>query len=320
LSDTTITDIDCNGDGDGSIDITVTGGTGSYTYNWTTSDGSGLVTTDEDQTGLTGGTYDLTVQDGNGCTKDFSLDVYEPDALQVTVTPTDITCYGDADGQASVDVTGGTGNYTYSWLDGQTAAVAVNLGPGDYTVTVTDENNCSDVVVASIDEPDSISTDPEITLETCPGTNDGAIISLNIEGGTGAYTILWSDGVTDESISNIGAGTYTVEITDANMCTFNDTVEVTLIAETCLRVSNLFTPNGDGKNDTWRIESIQLYPNAIVEIYTRWGKLIFRSDNGYQDPWDGTFKGQELPMDSYHYIIDLGNGSTPIVGSITIVR
>ncbi|MCK4701142.1 MAG: gliding motility-associated C-terminal domain-containing protein, partial [Bacteroidales bacterium] len=59
---------------------------------------------------------------------------------------------------------------------------------------------------------------------------------------------------------------------------------------------------------------------AIVEIYTRWGKLIFRSDNGYQDFWDGTFKGQELPMDSYHYIIDLGDGSTPIVGSITIVR
>ena len=319
LSDTTITDLDCNGDSNGSINITVAGGNGPYTFNWTTSDGSGLVSTDEDQTGLTGGTYDLTIQDSNGCTKDFSLDVNEPEALQITVTPTDITCYGEADGQASVDVTGGTGSYTYTWSDGQTAAIAVNLGPGDYAVTVTDENNCSDVAVATINEPDAILTDPEITLETCPGTNDGAI-SLNIEGGIGIYTILWSDGAIDESISSIGAGTYTVEITDANMCTFNDTIEVTLIAETCLRIPNLFTPNGDGKNDVWDIESIQLYHNVVIEIYTRWGKLIFRSDNGYQDPWDGTFKGKELPMDSYHYIIDLGDGSKPIVGSITIVR
>jgi len=132
--------------------------------------------------------------------------------------------------------------------------------------------------------------------------------------------VLWADGATSESISNIGADIYTVEITDANMCTFIDTIEVTLLAETCLRISTLFTPNGDGKNDVWRIESIQLYPNAIVEVYTRWGKLIFRSDSGYKDPWDGTFKGKELPMDSYHYIIDLGDGSTPVVGSITIVR
>ncbi len=144
---------------------------------------------------------------------------------------------------------------------------------------------------------------------------------LNISGGTTPYTVLWSNSATTKDLTNITNGTYTVEITDANLCVKTDSATVSIIGENCVtEIPSIITPNGDGKNDVWRIENIQLYSNATIEIYTRWGKLVYRSDNGNQEPWDGTFKGKELPMDSYHYIIVLGDGSKPIIGSVTIVR
>ena len=64
----------------------------------------------------------------------------------------------------------------------------------------------------------------------------------------------------------------------------------------------------------------ELYPEAVVEIYNRWGEMVFRSERGYPNPWNGSYKGRSLPVDSYHYVIDLNNGSKPIVGNVTIVK
>jgi len=88
----------------------------------------------------------------------------------------------------------------------------------------------------------------------------------------------------------------------------------------CITVPNAITPNGDGVNDTWIIDQIEIYPEVKVEIYNRWGELIFHAPKGYTKPWDGTFKGRELPIDSYHYVIDLNNGRDVVTGSITIIR
>jgi gliding motility-associated-like protein len=63
-----------------------------------------------------------------------------------------------------------------------------------------------------------------------------------------------------------------------------------------------------------------LFPNAIVEVFSRWGILIFRSDPGYTTPWCGTYKGRPLPLDSYYYVIDPKNGAAPIKGVITILK
>jgi gliding motility-associated-like protein len=81
------------------------------------------------------------------------------------------------------------------------------------------------------------------------------------------------------------------------------------------------SPNGDGANDTWVIDGIDLFPNCNVEVYNRWGELLFQSP-GYKENWDGTFKGKALPVGTYYYIIDLGDPLFPdaYTGPITIMR
>ncbi len=90
--------------------------------------------------------------------------------------------------------------------------------------------------------------------------------------------------------------------------------------QTDLTIPEAFSPNGDLINDVWNIGNIEAYPNVVITIYNRWGQSVWRSENGYAHPWDGKSKGTDLPIDSYHYVIDLHNGSKPIVGEITIVR
>jgi len=82
-----------------------------------------------------------------------------------------------------------------------------------------------------------------------------------------------------------------------------------------------FTPNGDGKNDTWIIPELQNFPQAVVEIYDRWGQAVFRSESGYSNPWDGYSGGKEMPMDSYYYVINLNSpGLEPISGTVTLIK
>ncbi len=87
-----------------------------------------------------------------------------------------------------------------------------------------------------------------------------------------------------------------------------------------LKIPEAFSPNGDLINDVWNIGNINVYPKVEISIYNRWGQSVWRSEKGYPHSWDGTSNGVNLPIDSYHYIIDLHNGSKPIVGKVTIVR
>lgn len=87
-----------------------------------------------------------------------------------------------------------------------------------------------------------------------------------------------------------------------------------------LVIPKAFSPNGDLINDVWNIGNIGSYPNVTITIYNRWGQSVWKSEYGYPHPWNGKSKGSDLPMDSYHYVIDLHNGSKPIVGEITIVK
>ncbi|RPD90075.1 adhesin, partial [Aureibaculum marinum] len=110
-----ITNVGIAGQSTGAIDITVVGGVGPYNYSWTTSDGSGLVAADEDQTGLSAGTYAVTITDANGCTISDSYTVTEPGALTVSGSLTQLLCNGDNNGAIDITVVGGVGPYNYSW-------------------------------------------------------------------------------------------------------------------------------------------------------------------------------------------------------------
>ena len=103
-------------------------------------------------------------------------------------------------------------------------------------------------------------------------------------------------------------------------CTITDSVLVKVLPP--LLPDDGFTPNGDGTNDTWEISFVENFPNAIVEIYNRWGVLLFKSDPGYKNKWTGTYNGKPLPIGTYYFIIDLKDPEypDPYTGPVSILR
>ncbi|WP_462317435.1 PKD domain-containing protein [Marinilabilia sp.] len=225
----------CPGSNTGAIDITPKNGVAPYTYTWTTADGSGLVATDQDQSGLSAGTYEVTVTDSNptGPCSITIADIIVDVANTITINSgvTDVRCFGEATGAINIDVTGGSGAYNYSWSgpNGFTSSDEdiSGLEAGSYTVVVTDVisgTTCSVTETYNVTEPaDFVEvTDIDVTEVLCHGAATGAI-DINVSGGTAPYEFQWigpgtiSD-PTNEDLSNIRSGNYNVYITDANGC------------------------------------------------------------------------------------------------------
>ncbi|ACU07648.1 PKD domain containing protein [Flavobacteriaceae bacterium 3519-10] len=208
------TNITCNGGNNGSATINVSGGAGSYTYSWAPFGGNAATASN-----LTAGSYTVTVTDANNCSTQRSFTITAPSALTATQSQTNITCSGGNNGSASVSVSGGAGTYTYAWAPfGGNAATASNLAAGNYTVTVTDANNCSIQRSFTITAPTAITATQSQTNITCSGGSNGSA-TINVSGGAGAYSYLWApSGGTGATASNLTEGSYTVTVTDANNC------------------------------------------------------------------------------------------------------
>lgn len=207
-----ITAASCNAT-DGAAAVTVSGGGGSYTYSW--SNGA----TTNALSNVAGGTYSVTVTDVNNCTLDTQVVINTANGPQVSVLTSDsATCFGSADGVIEVAGSGGQGNITYSWSNGNTAASASNLVAGSYTITVSDANSCSVVQVVSISEPTALNVSNLVVVDASCGAADGSAF-INPSGGTGAYTYSWSNASTTNSIGNLTSGVYDVLVTDAYGCT-----------------------------------------------------------------------------------------------------
>jgi len=210
---TTHIDVLCFGNATGSINLTPAGGTSPYTYLW--SNGS----TVEDPTGLSAGTYQVTVTDTNGCVATTSVTINQPQAaLSLTTTHIDVFCFGNTTGSINLTPSGGTSPYTYLWSNGSTVEDPTGLSAGTYQVTVTDANGCVATTSVTINQPQN-----PLTLQTthidvlCFGNATGSI-NLTPAGGTSPYTYLWSNGSTVEDPTGLSAGTYQVTVTDANGC------------------------------------------------------------------------------------------------------
>ena len=214
-------DASCFGLNDGSIDITVTGGTSPYTFSWTGP--NGFVADTEDLVELLTGEYNVTVTDANQCEALLSdILVGEPDELEATVASiTDASCAGFETGAIDIDVMGGTPPYTYVWSNAATTQDLSGIGAGEYSVTVTDANGCEDTIEEIlVGSPSSLDvTATTITDVSCFGFEDGAI-DITVTGGTPPYDFDWSNGATTEDVSDLDAGTYSVTVTDANLCEF----------------------------------------------------------------------------------------------------
>jgi len=211
------TNASCNGGSDGAADLTVSGGTMAYSFYW-----SNAAST-EDISGLTAGTYTVTVIDNNSCSVSDSVVISESSALVLSGAVTNVTCNGSNDGAIDLTVSGGTPGYTFSWSNGATTEDISGINGGTYTVTLTDTNGCISTLEKTVYEPTVLSTSIVGTDITCNGAGNGSA-NLTALGGTTPYTYLWSNTATTEDISTLSSGTYYVTVTDSNSCTAYDTV------------------------------------------------------------------------------------------------
>jgi hypothetical protein len=219
----TQTNVTCNGGSNGSATATATGGSGTFTYAWAPSGGSAATAS-----GLTAGTYTVTVTDQNLCSKDQVFTITAPPAITTSGTQTNLSCNGDSNGSATVTATGGTGAFTYSWFpSGGSAATASGLTAGTYTVTVTDQNLCSKDQVFTITAPPAITTSGTQTNLSCNGDTNGSA-TVTATGGFGTLTYSWSpSGGSAATASGLAAGTYTVTVTDQNLCSKDQVFTIT---------------------------------------------------------------------------------------------
>lgn len=209
----TTTDVSVPAGNDGAINVTVIGGTTPYSYSWASSQIS------EDLTGISAGTYDLTVTDAIGCTSTGSWLINEPGCSMTAEISsfTDITCFGACDGTATVSPIGGTLPFTYLWDNAQTIDVVSSLCAGNYNVTVTDNSGCQATAVATITEPPVLSVSAVTSDVTTIAGADGAV-DVTVSGGLPMYSYLWSTAEITEDLTGLSAGTYEITVTDANGC------------------------------------------------------------------------------------------------------
>jgi len=309
-----ITHITCHGLSNGSINLIVTGGTPTYSYFWDTGDSTASINN------LVAGSYSVTITDFNGCSLTISnIVITEPSEIIDSILTQNVFCYGGSDGYADASASmGGIPPLTFEWSNSETSSINMGLSSGSYDLTITDANNCTVTSQAIIYDGVEIVYSEEITDASCIGNFDGSI-SITVLGGVKPYTYLWSNQSTYPTITELNAGDYTITVTDNNNCEFSETFVVNEAQISCLEIPTLFTPNNDGKNDYWEIKGIELYPESVIEIYNRWGDIIFES-KGYNEAWDGTYKGNVLPISSYVFIITLNDAenSDPIQGIVTI--
>jgi subtilisin-like proprotein convertase family protein len=216
-----ITNENCS-DGAGAIDITVINGTTPYSYSW--SNGP----TTEDISGLNAGVYNCTITDNNGCqVSTGDLNVFnQGGSLSVsTNTLTDEVC-GDGTGAIDIDVSGGTGPYTFSWSNGPTTEDITALSAGSYTVTVTDAGGCL-IAYNEIVSNASGGFTASVTSSTDENCGDGSgAIDITTSGGAVPIAYAWNNGATSEDLTGLSAGTYSVDITDNNGCQISTNASV----------------------------------------------------------------------------------------------
>jgi len=314
--------LDCSSDCDASADVTANGGTAPYTFNW---DGGQSGSTPND---LCFGPNVLTVTDATGCTEQLTVNVAAIDTVIAQVPADTLFCDGDSI-RLTATLSGSTIS-SFGWYLGDTTTLFSNsadttiLRPvGSYNFFLIASNgNCNDTTVYT----PTVVTNPLLQVPAAINIYKDEVANIRIDGEQVSYLYNWvpAEGLNDSTLAEPTATieeskTYVLTVTDTNGCNFIDSVQVIYNEE--LDIPSGISPNGDGKNDVWRISVLEEFPNAKVQVFNRWGELLFEQDNGYKVPWDGTYKGKALPVGTYYFVIDLKSDRfETITGPITIVK
>lgn len=264
----------CAGQANGTITTTVAGGSGPYSFEWNT--GSSLPS----QSNLACGAYSVTLTDAVGCIKTETVQVDCPAGIQIStpiVQP--VSCFGLANGSASVQATGGAGTLLYRWNDPSTqmGPLAQNLPAASYTVIVTDDNQCTATATALVTQPPQLEANLTSINVRCFGGNDGTA-TIHATGGTAPYSYVWSTAAVDSTLVQLSAGTYSVTVRDANACLATSTATIaqptTPVVVNAIQTDSACagTPNGkalatamgnNGPPYTFKWSDGQMGPQAI---------------------------------------------------------
>jgi len=216
--------------GNYSLTITPNGGVSNFTYS---AINSGITSNYNSNVlnNLPNGNYDLFITNKiTSCKSNLTniqLQPYFP--IQANVSSTDILCFGDDDGTLNINATGGSGTLLYSIDNGNNFSIFhnfSNLDGGNYSIQIKDDFNCIKTLNTTIDEPDKILIDKDITQINCHGDSNGEI-NLTVQGGTSPYEIIWNTGSTSQSLTNLTIGNYKAIITDSNNC--KDSVSIDIV-------------------------------------------------------------------------------------------
>ncbi len=325
ISDYNGFDISCPNSSDGIIEAVGRNSDGNYTYQWRRN--NNVVATTPVITGAAAGMYSVVITDGFGCQVTKQIEVVPPTPIEVIANIREVSCIGNRDGEIIVSALGGAVGrpYSFIWGDNVQGPRLSFLAPGAYTVITTDANNCTVTRSFTLEEPKPI----QVRVETQPATDgcNGSAIAI-IQGGTAPYSFQWNSfpNSTSPVLSNLCPGPYFVRVTDARGCRSIPDMVSGLVEDRrfpCVDVRTVITPDGDGLNEEFIINCINELNNNKLEIYNRWGQLVFRADN-YDNSWRGTAQdGTRLPEGPYYFVLeyqDIDGNLVQRKGSLTILR
>lgn len=223
LNISALTNVSCFGGSNGSATASAFGGISPFSFMWNTQP----VQNTSAATGLSAGNYIVTVLDSNGCTQMTAVNISEPPLLTSLVTSSNVKCSGGNSGTASLNVSGGTPTYNYSWSNGASSSAVTGLSSGNYTISVTDANGCTHTNTVSISQPALLTSNiSNVSNVSCSHGSDGSA-TANGNGGISPYSFLWSNAQTSQTATGLVSGNYSVVITDANGCTASAFVTIT---------------------------------------------------------------------------------------------
>lgn len=271
------------------------------------------------------GRYEINITEnsGTGCTITRIIEIAQPSSpVSFNKTFYHNICKGDSAGWIRIVPDGGTPPYTFAWSNGDNTSQITDLKVGLYTLTLSDANNCRKTETINIDEPfQPLMLICDTQDVSCRDNHDGYVVIDKIENGLAPYTFLWSNGLTDYQITDLDSGIYTVTVTDAKGCWISRTFHIGMKDCDCIIIYNVVTPDGNGKNDTWQIKNIHLYPQAEVRIFNRWGKMVYTKTGGYDNSWDGKYEGDLLDSGDYYYVVILNAREyPPYTGPVKILK
>ncbi|MGP8217582.1 MAG: gliding motility-associated C-terminal domain-containing protein [Bacteroidia bacterium] len=301
----------CFGGNTGYATVEVAGGDSSlYSYSWFLLNGNSGIPIGQGNataTGLTAGIDSISIEYlANGCTKWIFDTITQPPALKDTVKYT-VECENKV---IAVDSAwGGVPPYTYSWSPSGGSGTTATIASGSFTITVTDSNGCEAVnnYIAPTTQPvaDFIPVPDTISSSTSSSYND-SIKFVNTS--TGAISWYWTFGDGSSSIDSFPSheylygGTYVVYLKVTNSIGCVDSIAKDIYVKEGVTVPNVFTPNGDGINDVFHVDSYGM-ENFKIDIYDRWGILVFEG-TGPNNDWTGrNMAGETVPAGTYYYII-----------------